>query len=96
MRLLCGHNTRGIMVTVPMTSIASMSLETSCIEVWDLGGKCTEFKQPEGFKKDAAASFTKLLCAITELDGSILLDVLSDSDQLGIVKLGSMEEVHFK
>lgn len=96
MRLLCGHNDRDRMVMVPIAAIASMSLEASCIEVWDLGGRCTVFKQPEGFKKDADMAFTKLLCAISELDGSILLDALSDSAQLGIVKLGSMEEVHFK
>ena len=96
MRLLCGYNTRDCMVAVPMTSIASISLETSCIEVWDLGGKCTEFKQPEGFNNNPAAAFTKLLCTIAELDVSILLDVLSDSTKPGIVKLGSMEEVQFK
>ena len=88
MRLLCGHNTRDCMVAVTMDSIASIQMEEKYIEVWDAGGKCTQFIKPTGFYAD---DFVKLLRCISEKDFSIVIH-----KHEGIQKLGTRDRVEFE
>lgn len=85
MRLLCGHNTRDRMVAIALDNIVSIELEENCIEVWDNGGKCTQFIKPTGFYND---DFIKLLHCISGEEFSIVITKYN-----GLQKLGTDEGI---